>query len=283
MLLSKHIKCELSPNPPTQPVSEVTYINCSQNEKKKKKISSSNKGRETDFIAPLLIWASTESWIILIVSCIPPIKPVIERLLRAVHIISRETVHQAHSGGQHTRTESGTVHLHHPQCARYKNNNDMQIHYEDDECPCMMDLMSGYGGYGYGYGYGRGKSRMKSDTWNIDTLDGMSLDDLDLSDDELARRNIGSSNSGEGVGVDGGGGGMDGKNDKMTTTNKLKNDGDRGVTVTTDIQVVEQSCPRLQEEENESERERDRVLGLGVPNSYASNCDANERVFGWIV
>ncbi|KAJ5488221.1 hypothetical protein N7453_011675 [Penicillium expansum] len=40
---------------------------------------------------PLLIWASTEAWIVIIVGCVPPIRPLMERVLQRLGFTSKKT------------------------------------------------------------------------------------------------------------------------------------------------------------------------------------------------
>jgi uncharacterized protein with PIN domain len=44
-----------------------------------------------DAQSSLLIWASTEAWIIIIVGCVPPIRPLMERILQHLGLTSKKT------------------------------------------------------------------------------------------------------------------------------------------------------------------------------------------------
>lgn len=91
-------------------------------------------------ISLLLIWGSTESWIILIVSCIPPIKPVVKRILEILHIISTASSSSKNRYYNHNyASRSGIARSFHPQSlsrpgAAYQtfNGGTIDANYSND-------------------------------------------------------------------------------------------------------------------------------------------------------
>ncbi|KAJ5690486.1 hypothetical protein N7462_004878 [Penicillium macrosclerotiorum] len=47
--------------------------------------------RSPNALTSLLIWASTEAWIIIVVGCVPPIRPLMERVFQALGLTSKKT------------------------------------------------------------------------------------------------------------------------------------------------------------------------------------------------
>lgn len=55
----------------------------------------------TDAQSDLLIWASTEAWIVIMVGCIPPIRPLMDRVLQRLGFTSKKTSTPYHDSSKH--------------------------------------------------------------------------------------------------------------------------------------------------------------------------------------
>ncbi|KAJ5774897.1 hypothetical protein N7457_009793 [Penicillium paradoxum] len=59
----------------------------------------------------LLIWASTEAWIVIIVGCVPPIRPLMERVLQHFGFSSKKTSTPYHNSSAHAAYGTNKSHL----------------------------------------------------------------------------------------------------------------------------------------------------------------------------
>lgn len=65
---------------------------------------------ESDAQPPLLIWAATEGWVVIIVGCIPPVRPLLERILRKFNLVTTKSTSQTHKYGG-THVSNNHVHI----------------------------------------------------------------------------------------------------------------------------------------------------------------------------
>jgi hypothetical protein len=63
-----------------------------------------------DALTSLLIWASTEAWIIIVVGCVPPIRPLMERVLQHLGLTSKKTETPYHLQSARNYADHANVH-----------------------------------------------------------------------------------------------------------------------------------------------------------------------------
>ena len=164
-----------------------------------------------DKVTPVLMWASIETWIIIIVSCLPSIKSIVERILRTLHILPTTTLPESTVDGEFmSPLPHSYPHPHSRSSRSRKSRSHSQSHF--DIHPYTYPPV------------GNGRGGRSHPMLGLGILDSINLDGISLSSsDERSERNLDQSEDGT-TGKD--------KDDKGKTA--------AGVVVTTDFMLCEQ-------------------------------------------